>query len=171
MGPILESFIKLAFEVSIILLFSHPHPRWIRYGYVRKPLTRKKKKKDVNGANNHHDPFPDTNDHLGYRQVACKQVSPSPLWDRFEVQICDWDDSQFGRTIRDGIGSCGLQTQWKYEDSTFKFADGYSAQKYASLRMPTVAGRKCITHKIEEALGLSQGSVTCNNDWNEVSMF
>lgn len=160
---------KLAFEVSMILLFfSHPHPPWT---LDKIWLTSWGKKTDVNGANNHHDPFPDTNDHLGYRQVACKQVSPSPLWDRFEVQICDWDDSQFGRTIRDGIGSCGLQTQWKYEDSTFKFADGYSAQKYASLRMPTVAGRKCITHKIEEALGLSQGSVTCNNDWNEVSMF
>lgn len=131
----------------------------------------KSRKIDVNGANNHHDPFPDTNDHLGYRQVACKQVSPSILWDRFEVQICDWDDSQFGRTIRDGIGSCGLQTEWKFEDSTFKFVDGSSAQKYASLRMPTVAGRKCITNKIEEALGLSQGSVTCNNNWNEVSMF
>lgn len=168
MVPISESFIKLAFEVSIIFLFFfriHIH-----IGRVL-ANTKKKKNLDVNGANNHHDPFPDTNDHLGYRQVACKQVSPSLLWDRFEVQICDWDDSQFGRTIRDGIGSCGLQSEWKFEDSTFKFMDGYSAQKYASLRMPTVAGRKCITHKIEDALGLSQGSVTCNNNWNEVSMF
>lgn len=66
---------------------------------------------DMNGDGSHHDPFPDTNDHLGYRQVACAQVSRSLLWDIFQVQISDWDDGEYGRTIRDGIGKCGLQVR------------------------------------------------------------
>lgn len=130
---------------------------------------KKKKKLDVNDATNHHDPFPDTNDHLGYRQVATRS-SEDILWDQYEVQICNWEDGNFGRTIRDKIRSCGALTAWKFEDSTHKFADGYSAEKYASFRLPILM-QPCVDRKLEELLGLSKGSVTCDYKFKDVSMF
>lgn len=92
------------------------------------------------------------------------------IWDEYEVQICNWDDGNFGRTIRDKVRSCGALTAWKFEDSTHKFADGYSAEKYASFNMP-IAMQLCVRSKLGELLGLSKESVGLGERLREVPMF
>ncbi|XXH04960.1 hypothetical protein Hte_011384 [Hypoxylon texense] len=130
----------------------------------------------LNGAGSHHGGFPDDkNNHLGYRQVACQRTDngKSDLWYGFRVEITDWDDGNYGRTIRDHAKKCGLLSKWKYEDEpSFAFADGRKADKYASWRLPLLIGDRCGEKAIEAALGLQSGSVTCKRgEWTEVAMF
>lgn len=130
----------------------------------------------LNGDGSRHGSFPgDKNNHLGYRQVACQRTDngKSDLWYGFRVEVTDWDDGDYGRTIRDHAKKCGLLSQWKYEDEpSFAFSDGRKADKYASWRLPLLIGDRCGEKAIEAALGLQSGSVSCKRgEWNEVSMF
>ncbi|KAI2626440.1 hypothetical protein GGR54DRAFT_590978 [Hypoxylon sp. NC1633] len=132
--------------------------------------------RDMNGDGMHHGKFPDGNKaHLGYRQVACQRTDngKSDVWYGFKVVLTNWDDGNYGRTIRDHAKKCGVETEWKYEDETqFSFSDGVKGEKYASWRLPLIIGKRCGEKAIEEALGLQEGSVTCNRgQWSEVAMF
>lgn len=132
--------------------------------------------RDQNGSGAKHAKFPDGNkNHLGYRQVACQRTDngKSDLWYGFKVEVTNWDDGNYGRSIRDRAKKCGLESQWKFEEEKdFAFKDGVKAEKYASWRLPLLIGDRCGEKAIEGALGLKEGSVTCKRgEWNEVTMF
>ncbi|KAI1374954.1 hypothetical protein F4677DRAFT_149111 [Hypoxylon crocopeplum] len=132
--------------------------------------------RDMNGGGAQHGKFPDDDKlHLGYRQVACQRTDngKTDLWYSFKVVVNNWDDGNYGRTIRDHAKGCGVLSKWKYEDETeFTFSDGVKAQKYASWRLPLFIGDRCGEKAIEAALGLQEGSVMCKRgEWSEVSMF
>lgn len=130
----------------------------------------------LNGDGSHHGSFPDDKKtHLGYKQVSCQRTDngKSDLWYAFKVEVSNWDDGDYGRTIRDKAKKCGVLSEWKYEDEqSYTFSDGRKADKYASWRLPLLIGDRCGEKAIESALGLQSGSVTCKRgEWNEVSMF
>lgn len=66
--------------------------------------------------------------YLGHIYVACRR-SDEIVADGYQVDISNWDDGNWGKSIQSAVKDCNLVlTGWQYEPRTnLRFANGTSA--------------------------------------------
>ena len=77
-------------------------------------------------------------------QVTCK-YEYEVLADGYIVYISNWDDGDYGKSIKDTLGRCHLSlTAWTYEpDSSYTFKDGTKNSHKATFGTAISTGGLC----------------------------